>query len=120
MGVTKNYSRPKASAVNNTGIDLILKGSEQPDPPADLGGTTGIADLMYTADADESGGVDVQDLGGFTVTPAIDPDTGKITFTVVFTPVKGNGDPGDAVTQVFTHPETMDAWQTAAGRARQA
>lgn len=120
MGDTLNYNRPKASAVNDTAIDITIKSGESDESPLpDTAGTTGITKTEYYADADESGSSDIQLLATFLITPAIDVNTGRITFTVAFTPKGGGGGAGTTTSQVFTHHETMDAWQAAAGRARQ-
>jgi hypothetical protein len=117
-----NYDRPKATVVNDTPIAVHWEGAEAPTAEANLAaGTTGECTLTLIADADESGGVDEQDLCKFSITPAIDQERGTITFVITATPV--NGDATDAPTiavGTVTHPQTMDAWQTAAGRPRQA
>lgn len=121
MAGTINYERPKATPTNTTGMVATILVAEQPDSPGAIGGTgtTGILDATFRCDADESGGADVQDWAKFTVQPKIDNGTGKVTFEVTFTPVKGDGSDGAVQRHTFTHDEFMDAWQTAAGRARQ-
>lgn len=127
MAVSKSYPRLKSATTNTTGIAITLKAAEgaitqhafRDNMGADEDGLTGVINGTYMADANESGGADVQDLFRFSITPNIESN-GRTTLTVVVTPVKGNGDAGDAVTTVHVLPENMDAWQTAAGRARQA
>ena len=122
MAVTKTYNRPKSTVVNSTAIDVTIKVSEKPDAPGAIGGTgtTGNLDARFQADADESGGTDIQDLFKLETTIAVDATTGQATLTVLVTPIKGGALDGTAKSMVVTHDETMDAWQTAAGRARQA
>ncbi len=115
-----NYDREKLVQINDTPIDMVWNGAEAPTAEAPLAaGSTGQATLSLTADADESGGADIQDLFTVTLTPTIDSERGTISLAVVVTPV--NGDASDAPVQTINvaHPQTMDAWQSAAGRARQ-
>lgn len=120
MSVTQSYPRPKATPTNSTSLALTLKVAELPDTPAAIGGsgTTGTLDCRLQCDADESGGTDVQDLFKLVATPDIDA-SGNATYTVIVTPIKGDGSAGTPQTLTVTHSETMDTWQTAAGRARQ-
>ncbi len=121
MAADINYDRPKIVVINDTPINMSLFGAEQPTALAALAaGTTGIADIEVRADADESGGADIQVLYKITLTPQIVVATGAQSLKVEVTPVKG--DATDDSVQLFTanHTETMDAWQSAAGRARQA
>lgn len=123
MAATINYDRPKIATINDTPIDITIQGRESPDAFGNLGagtGTTGVADVKFRADADESGGADVQDLWDIALTPSIHEVTGVIKMTIVATPVLGDASNGTPVTTVLTHDETSDAWQSAAGRARQA
>ncbi len=121
MAADINYDRPKIVVINDTPINVTLFGAEQPTALAALAaGTTGIADIVVRADADESGGADVQDLFRITLTPQIVVATGELSLQVEVTPVNGDASDAPTVTSTVTHPETMDAWQTAAGRARQA
>jgi len=122
MAVTKTYNRPKSTVVNSTAIDVTIKVSEKPDAPGAIGGTgtTGNLDARFQADADESGGTDIQDLFKLETTIAVDATTGQANLTVLVTPIKGGALDGTAKSMVVTHDETVDAWQTAAGRARQA
>lgn len=118
---TINYERAKVATTNTTGMIHTLLVSEQPDAVGAIGGTgtTGILDAHFEVDADESGGADVQKLWKITCTPQIASD-GKITLKIDATPVKGDATDGAVISNTFNHEETMDAWQTAAGRARQA
>ena len=121
MAATINYNRSKVSTVNDTPIDLTLLAGELPDAPTAIGGTgtTAAFDIRLQGDADESAGADVQDLFKVVGTPVITSD-GKITLSVVVTPVAGAGGDLAATTSAVLHPETVDAWQAAAGRPRQA
>ena len=120
MGVTQSYSRAKDPAINATGMDLTLFVGEEPDAPTAIGGTgnTGVLDARLEADADESGGVDVQDLFRLRAVPSIN-SAGVAIYTVTVTPVLGDGTDGTPASMTVTHDETIDAWQTAAGRPRQ-
>jgi hypothetical protein len=120
MPKTFTYNRPSATLVVSTGMVLTLKTAETPNAPAAVagGGTDGVLDARFQVDADESGGTDVQDLFKILATPNIDTN-GQITLTVVVTPIKGGGANGTADSIVVTHDESMDTWQTNAGRARQ-
>lgn len=117
---TLNYERQKSAVTNTTGMVVTIDVGEKPDAPGAIGGTgnTGELDARFNADADESGGADIQELFKLEALPIIGSD-GAISLQLTVTPKKG--DATDGVAQVFTatHPELMDAWQTAAGRARQ-
>ncbi len=117
-----NYDRPKVTTINDTAMTIHWEAAEGPTAETDIdAGTNGIMTFTLVADADESGGADLQDLFTGTNTPAIDQTTGRITLVVVLTPVDGDASDMPAVTlDTVTHPQTMDAWQSAAGRARQA
>lgn len=126
MPANFNYNRPKIASVNDTAIAISVKAAEKPNAPEELdgantpdAGNTGKADIRLAADADESGGVDKQDLFKIEADPIIDLN-GKVSVRVTVTPIKGDASAGTSQTLVVDHPETMDAWQTAAGRARQA
>ena len=121
MGVTQTYSRDKSTTTNSTGMALTLLVGEEPDAPSAIGGTgtTGVLDSRLQADADESGGADVQDLFKIRAVPSIGSG-GVISYVVTVTPILGDGTNGTPVVATITHDENMDAWQTAAGRARQA
>ena len=120
-----NYDRPKSPEINDTPINVDFLAGEEPTAPAaltgDNSGTSGILNLTLTADADESGGVDIQDLFRIEdLRVVIDVTTGLTKLTATIIPVLG--DESDAATPTVlsvNHPETMDAWQTAAGRPRQ-
>lgn len=121
MAADFSYNRPKATTVNITPINIAIEVGEKPDAPTAIGGTgtTGILDVVFTGDADESGGADVQNLWKVTLTPSIN-SVGQMQLTATVTPVLGDGTDGGAVSRTFDHEQTADAWQTAAGRARQA
>ena len=121
MAKDMNYNRPKSTVVNDTPINMTIKVSEKPDAPQAIGGTgtTGELDARFQADADESGGADVQDLFKLEAVPVLLVG-GGISLQVTVTPIKGDGTDGTPVQQSVNHDEDMDAWQTAAGRARQA
>lgn len=122
MTVTPTYNRLKSGTTNSTGIALAILMAERPDSVGAIGGTgtTGIMDITYTADADESGGADIQDLARLVITPSINPDNGAIQFIVEFIPVLGAETDGPTQSHTFVHDQVMDIWQTAAGRVRQA
>ena len=118
---TKSYERLKDPEINTTGMDITFEGSELPTARAALAaGTVGDAEIFVEVDADESAGVDKQDLYQVKLVPIIDAaHPGGMRLTIEATPVLGGG--GLGTKEVFTldHPETMDAWQVAAGRPRQ-
>jgi hypothetical protein len=115
------YARPKATTTNSTAINITGEQRESDGVRAAFAaGTTGVFEAYIRADADESGGSDVQDLYKVVLTPSIHPTTGAISLNIVTTPIEGDGTEGTATTANIAHSETMDAWQTAAGRARQA
>ncbi len=126
MGADLTYNRPKLAIVNETDIAVTIEARETGGGAlaALVGGTSGIAEVLYKGDLDESGGADVQKLGLFTITPTI--VNGILKFTVLFTPYKGT--PADEAytaepelqSYTFQHPLTMDQIQTDGGRARQA
>ncbi len=118
---TDNYDRPKLAGTNVTGMVLTLLAGEKPDAPTAIGGTgtTSELDARVQADADESGGADVQDLFKIETVPVVAAD-GTVTLAVTITPIKGDATEGKAQVLTVTHPENMDVWQSAAGRARQA
>lgn len=122
MPVTSNYNRPKSTLVNSTGMVFSLLASDKPDAPADISGTgtTANLDCRLQCDANESGSADVQDIFKLETAISLDATTGLITWTVTVTPILGDGTEGTPKVMVVEHPQKMDAWQTAAGRARQA
>ena len=119
--VTINYDRPKIVGINDTPMITTLLVAEKPDSPAAIGGagSTGELDMRVQADADESGGADVQDLYKVETVPTIVVGTGAVNLKVTVTPILGDGTEGTPVITNIPHNETMDAWQSAAGRARQ-
>ena len=121
MAADFNYNRPKVAVINDTPINMSYEQRESDGVRAAIAaGTTGIAELVMLADADETGGADVQDIFRFVVTPVLNANTGKFEVDVTATPVLGDATDGAPVTKRFTHDELMDVWQSAAGRARQA
>ncbi len=121
MGITIDYNRLKDPEINLTGMDFSLLVSEKPDAPSAIGGTgsTGELDMRVQVDADESGGADVQDLFKVETVPLIAAD-GAMSLKTTITPINGDGTEGTPQILTVVHNENMDAWQTAAGRARQA
>ena len=120
MGATLNYEREKLVETNTTGMDIIAKAAEgTAATPIDLAGADGIIQIAFDADADESGGADVQDLIRVDDLQITISAEGLIKLTGSVIPVLGDGTDGTAVPISVQHPELMDAWQTAAGRARQ-
>jgi hypothetical protein len=122
LSATISYSRPKSATVNATGMALTLKVAEKPDSPGAIGGTgtTAQLDCRVQADADESGGTSLHDLFKIETIPGIASDTGVVTLSVTVTPILGDGSIGTPKSLITNHDQSMDAWQTAAGRARQA
>lgn len=127
MPANKNYERPKSDTTNDTAISFSVRAAESPEVPEELdgintpnAGNTGIGILVLAADADESGGSDKQPMFEITCEPVINNTTGAVNFKVTMTPILGDGTDGTPTSLVVTHDQTMDAWQTAAGRARQA
>ena len=122
MAGTINYDRDKNPKINDTGIAIIPKAGEEPASAAALaGGSTGILNLEFEGDADESGGASLVNLfrvEEIQVTVGVNDGVMKIIGTII--PVLGDASDA-ATTQKFsmTHPQTMDAWQAAAGRAQQ-
>ncbi len=125
MAADVNYDREKLVVINDTPINISITGAEEPAAAtvalsADGSGSTGIMNLIFSGDADESGGADIQEL--FRVEDLrviIDPATGLTQLAATIIPVLGDGSDGTPETILIKHPQTMDAWQTAAGRARQ-
>lgn len=122
MGVTKTYNRPKSTPTNSTGIAFTILAEEKPETPATFAGAgnTGNLDCYIKADADESGGADVQNIFRIESAIAVESSLGTITLTITVSPVNGDGTSGTSQTLTVTHGQAMDVWQTAAGRARQA
>lgn len=122
MAGTINYNRDKNPKINDTGIAIVPKAGEEPASAAALaGGSTGILNIEFEGDADESGGATLENL--FRVEDLqviVDVNTGRITLTGSVIPVLGDGTDAATLTAInVVHPETMDAWQAAAGRAQQ-
>ena len=119
MTVTINYNRDKDPSQNVTGIDLSILAAEEPGvPAAPVAGTTGILAGSIQADADESGGATVLDLFTFRMVPTIN-SAGLTTLSLTATPILGDTSLGTAQALNVQHPQTMDEWQAAAGRAQQ-
>lgn len=118
---TQNYNRPKSVTTNDTPIDFSVKASESPNAVDTLpnAGNSAIVDVLYRADADESGSADVQDIAKFTFTPSLSAD-GTLSLGISFTAVSGAGVDGTPQTATVLHTQGMNAWQSAAGRAPQA
>lgn len=118
---TKSYERLKEPDTNTTGIDLSGESRELPNALAAIAaGASGDFELAISADADESGGADVQQLYRVLCTPIIQAGhPGAQSLRLTITPVLGDGGDGEATVVDVAHPEDMDAWQAAAGRARQ-
>lgn len=126
MAANVNYDRPKDPAINDTPINIDFLAGEEPTAlaalTADNSGSTGILNVTITADADESGGADVQDLFRIEdIQVLINQETGLCQLVLNVIPVLGDGTDANTPPEqyVVNHPETMDAWQTAAGRPRQ-
>lgn len=122
MAGTINYDRDKSVTINDTGIAIVPKAGEEPAAAAALvGGSTGIINLEFEGDADESGGVALVNLFRVDdVQVIVDQASGQIRLTASVVPVLGDGTDAATPTAISVlHPETMDAWQTAAGRAQQ-
>jgi hypothetical protein len=122
MAGSITYDRDKDPKINATVIDIVAKAGEDPAAPAALvGGSTGFLDLEFEVDADESGGValvNVFRVDGLKV--LLDPATGLITLAGTIVPVLGDGTDAPTTYSILqSHPQTMEAWQTAAGRAQQ-
>lgn len=121
MSANFTYNRLKSATTNSTDINVSWEQRETDGTRAAIAaGTTGIAELHMRADADESGGADIQDIFRITATPVINVNTGKFEVRIEVVPILGDGTDGVAKDAAFVHDENMDAWQTAAGRARQA
>ena len=118
---TKTYNRLKDPDTNSTGIVLSGEVRELPNAlAAVVAGTSGDFELAISGDADESGGADVQQLYRVLAQPIIAAGApGQQSLRVTITPVLGDGSDGTPIITDVPHPETMDAWQTAAGRPRQ-
>jgi len=122
MAADFTYNRSKVATTNSTPINVSYEQRESDGIRAAIAaGTTGIAELTMRADADETGAADIQDIFRVVLTPIMNPNSGKFAVEVTVTSILGDATDGftqDAVR--FEHDETMDAWQAAAGRARQA
>ncbi len=125
MSVTKNYNRPKATTINNTGIVMGLFVTEKPitNPTSNgvlTAGNTGEANISILADADETGGTTIRPIFRIKITPSLD-SIGILTYTLSLYSVEGDvGGTEHLISSLtFEHPEDMDTWQAAAGRPRQ-
>ena len=126
MPLTINYNRPSISLTavapmvhTILATETLVSGADVLVAIESVGviGDTGVARLEYQVDADESGGADVQTMYKILITPSIDAG-GNHTLTLAVTPVGGAGADLAAKTLAVTHPEKVDAWQTAAGNPR--
>lgn len=120
-----NYERPKSTTTNTTPINVDFTAGEEPTAlaalTADNSGSTGILNVTVTADADPTGGADIQDLFRIEdLQVVIDPTTFRCRLQATVIAVKGDGTDGTSHTIDIAHDEDMDAWQTAAGQARAA
>lgn len=122
-GSTGNDGTYTVASSTLTGTDTIITVNENITDATVDGiintGNTAILEIHFRADADESSGTDIQLLAKVTITPTIVQADGKVQFKVDFTAVNGDGSSASVQTKTFDHSETMDVWQTAAGRARQ-
>lgn len=119
MPATFNYNRDKDPSVNVTPIDVSLLAAEKPTAPAAVAaGTTGQLDLRIQGDADPGAGTTLVELFKVEVVPTFD-SAGNVRLNVTVTPKLGDGSDGTAQALNLTHPQTLDAWQTAAGFPRQ-
>ena len=121
MSATLTYDRPKVAVTNSTGMLTTILVGEKPDAPGAIGGTgtTGELDARFQMDADESGGADVQDIFKLEAIPVVAAD-GTVSLRVTVTPILGNAAAGTPQVVTVPHNQNVDAWQSAAGRARQA
>lgn len=123
MSVTQSYSRPKAATVNNTGIVMTAFVTEKPvtNPTSNgilTSGSTGVINISWYADANESGSTDIQEIMRAIITPSLSAG-GTLTYNVAIYAVDGDGTVHLLTSLSFDHTQDMDTWQTAAGRARQ-
>ena len=83
-------------------------------------GDSGILEIDFQVDVDETGAEDRQTAFKVTLTPTLSA-LGQLTLRAVITPIDGLG--ADLTTEIKTlavvHPENMDAFQTAGGRPQQ-
>lgn len=137
--VTKTYSRSKAAPTNSTGLVSELQVGEKPGTPVVLDyadaaavtaaaanilaakGTTGNFIGYFVVDVDESGGTSKKQMFKYEIDVAINGsgDGSKATATCTITPVLGDASLGSPKTVACEHPETLDTFQTNAGRVRQ-
>lgn len=122
MAGSISYDRDKDPKINSTSIAIVPKAGEEPAAAAALvGGSTGILNLEFEGDADESGGTLLVNL--FRVDDlqvVLNTATGLCRLTGTIVPVLGDGTDAPTTYAIDqAHPQTMDAWQTAAGRAQQ-
>ncbi len=125
MSGTINYNRDKNPKINDTGIVVTPLVGEEPTAvgalTGDNSGSTGILNIDFQGDADESGGTSLVNLfriEDLQVTVGVNDGVVKLTGNIV--PVLGDASDAPTPTPIsVTHPQTMDAWQAAAGRAQQ-
>ena len=125
MAGTINYDRDKNPKINDTGIAVVPLVGEEPTAAGamsgDNSGSTGILNIEFQGDADESGGAALVNLARIDdLQVTVDVDTGRINITGTVIPILGDGTDAPTTTPInVVHPQTMDAWQTAAGRVQQ-
>jgi hypothetical protein len=115
---TITYARDKNPATNSTGIATSGEAREDPNAlVAIAAGAGSFYELAISGDADPSGGAAIVELFRIKATPTLGAtDPGPIGLTLEITPVLGDGSDGTPFTvQQLVHPQTMSAWQTAAG-----
>ena len=124
MAADVNYDRPKSVVINDTPINIDFTAGEEPTAAttaltADNSGSSGILNINVTADADPTGGADIQDLFRIEdLQVVINQETGLTQLTMSVVPVTGGATDATAVAVTVNHTQTMDAWQAAAGVAR--
>lgn len=120
MGVTKNFNCDKSPDTNVTGIAIRAKAAEgAAASPVDLAGADGIMQLAFDADADESVGTAIEDLFRIDNLQIVLGSAGALELIATVVPVLGDGTDGPSTAIKVAHPQNMDAWQAAAGRAQQ-
>jgi len=115
----KTYNRIKDPSINATTMAISGEARELPNALAAIAaGTTGNFEVAVSADADGggAGGPAIQQLYRVALFPNIgQADPGAQRLAIEVTPVLGDGTDGETIVLSAEHPETMSAWQTAAG-----
>ena len=124
MAGTITYDRDKDPKINSTGIDVTPLVGEEPTAAGaltgDNSGSTGILNIEFQGDADESGGSTLVNLFRLEdLQVQINQNSGIFRLTGSIIPVLGDGSDGTPVAIDVVHEQNMDAWQAAAGRAQQ-